>query len=370
MRATLLCTLFFATFAMGVQAQASGPMRTVNPDFTFIADQMMFVGDGWLPTSDIFESRSRVDQFYALDLTVPWTSDAPAWTRLARRANVFTSVSTAGTMAPTKDGTTVLFFDALGVYRYNIKTNDWDTNQKATLIRGFHAGATTDTDTGLVYGVSEAMLNPFGPGRPTRVTEFNPATNNFTVHEHDGLPLMSGGGSTIYSSAAKSLYLYEWGNINALFKYDIVSKAWSSVNATGDIPSSRHNPCFAPAYGGKKLILAGGASLRGADEVHIFDVATSVWTKTSSKPTGYFTAACAVAGDSLILWGGGHGAPGNDGGPIVLDIPSGKWGTKYTPGPASVNPVTSEQSATDRGARALPMALSAVVAVATILCIL
>ncbi|KAF9292629.1 hypothetical protein BGZ68_000033 [Mortierella alpina] len=356
---------------MSVAAQASRPKPALQSDFTFTAGQKLFVGDGWLPGTD-YES-SYMPQFYALDLTVAWTSDAPAWTRLTRRPNVPSNVITAGTMAPTKDSNTILFFDGLGVFRYNVKTDDWDLSQNATLVNGFHGGATTDTDTGLVYGVSGADISKYEHlSRPARVTEFNPATNNYTVQEYVGSPQRDKIASTVYSSVAKSLYLYESASDNALFRYDIASRKWSSVNATGDIPSPREQPCFASAYGGRKLILAGGNTERGSEEVHVFDVTTNEWTKTSNMPVGHYTATCAVSGDSFILWGGAHRNILNDGGPIVLDMPSGKWGTKFTPGPASVNPVIPKatQSAADRASRALPMALVAVVAVASFLCVL
>ncbi|KAF9990290.1 hypothetical protein BGZ75_002604 [Mortierella antarctica] len=307
---------------MGVQTQANRPQPAINSDFTFIGGKNLFVGDGWLPGPD--NIASRVDQFYALDLSVAWTSDTPAWTRLARRANVPGNVITAGTMAATKDSTTILFFDALSVHRYNIKTNDWTSSQNATLVNGFHAGATTDTDTGLVYGVSAAEHHRSSVVRPARVTEFNPATNTYTVQEYAGFPHMAMGGSTVYSSATKA-------------------------STCTSRPATMH---FS-AYGGKKLILAGGQTERGSDEVYVFDVTTAEWTKTSSIPLGYYTATCAVSGDSFILWGGGHGAIVNDGGPIVLDIPSGKWGTKFTS--------VGTQSAADRGSRALPVAFSAMV---------
>lgn len=228
MRATPICMLFCATLAMSVAAQASRPQPALQSDFTFTAGQKLFVGDGWLPGEDLHAY--RVPQFYALDLTVAWTSDAPAWTRLTRRPNVPDNVITAGTMAPTKDSNTILFFDAFGVFRYNVKTDDWDSSQNATLVNGFHGGATTDTDTGLVYGVSAAVRSEWeGRSRPARVTEFNPATNNYTVQEYDGSPRADKIASTVYSSVAKSLYLYESASDNALFRYDIASRKWSLV---------------------------------------------------------------------------------------------------------------------------------------------
>ncbi|CAO3571152.1 unnamed protein product [Mortierella alpina] len=235
------------------------------------------------------------------------------------------------------------FFNAHGVFRHSVKTNDWESSQNATLITGFHAGATADTDTGLVYSFKSTL----------------------TLHRCPRVPPLS-------SSAAKGLYLYEAASDNAsLFKYDIASKAWNLVNVTGDIPAARSSPCFASAYGGKKLILAGGITERSADEVYVFDVTTAVWTRTSSIPIGYYGGTCAVSGDSFILWGGAYRLALHEGGPIVLDMPSVKWGTKFTPGPASANPVipAAMPSAADRGSRALPIALSLLFMATSILCI-
>ncbi|KAF8985950.1 hypothetical protein BGZ52_009743 [Haplosporangium bisporale] len=39
-------------------------------------------------------------------------------------------------------------------------------------------------------------------------------------------------------------------------------------------------------------------------DVYIFDIETSIWTMETTTPVGYFSAACAVSGDHLILYGG------------------------------------------------------------------
>lgn len=103
------------------------------------------------------------------------------------------------------------------------------------------------------------------------------------------------------------------------------------------------------AYGGTKLIVAGGAispsgtpepvnSNLALDDVYMLDVATLVWTKLASLPTKYYGGVCAVSGDSFIIWGGYSTYSGdmvvvqsNLGGPIVLDLKANTWGTNYTP---------------------------------------
>ncbi|KAF9362712.1 hypothetical protein BGX34_005624 [Mortierella sp. NVP85] len=82
------------------------------------------------------------------------------------------------------------------------------------------------------------------------------------------------------------------------------------------------------AYGGKKLILAGGRDVKGLNlfnDVYSFDVATSVWSKLA---------------DSFILWGIGvkEGLGFNhEEGPAIPNIVSNTWGNKYRPGQTPIN---------------------------------
>ena len=106
---------------------------------------------------------------------------------------------------------------------------------------------------------------------------------------------------------------------------------------------------------GKQILLAGGArsvpawpehddfpngNSKGADkvlsDVFMFDVETSVWTKVSATPVGYYSSACAISGDSLILYGGfkesyRHGNVKNDNVPSIYDIKKNRWVSTYIP---------------------------------------
>ncbi|KAI1296176.1 hypothetical protein EDD11_007524 [Mortierella claussenii] len=339
----------------------NSPAPAAFSDFTFAEQQHLFIGDGTSGYGGIFDT--IVPQFFSLDLSTPWTSSNPAWTKLIRRPE--TKDSTVGVMTMDANGTAVLFI-LWTWYTYTIKTAVWEPPSQApypvSWVGGFEKGAATDSDTGLVYGLGDAFSdsNSTSANTPTwTMMELDIKNNKYTRKSISGAdaPGPQTKKSTVYSTLAKSLFTYEWarnGTDSALFKYNIATKTWSSVKATGDVPVQRNGPCLAPAYHGRKLILAGGATLERnpvtLTDVYIFDVVTSVWSKGAALPKPYTGSACAVSGDSFILWGGYNSLgimnknvtdPGATGvvlstdGPIVYNIVANSWGTSYTPGPAA-----------------------------------
>lgn len=88
------------------------------------------------------------------------------------------------------------------------------------------------------------------------------------------------------------------------------------------------------AHGGKKLILAGGQNLDQTavyNDVYIYDVATSVWSKLADAPRAARGPACAVSNDDFIFWGGLGVSTSSNEGPAILDITANTWGSSYTP---------------------------------------
>ncbi|KAG0093772.1 hypothetical protein BGZ93_001910 [Podila epicladia] len=73
------------------------------------------------------------------------------------------------------------------------------------------------------------------------------------------------------------------------------------------------------------------------NDVFMFDVETFVWTKVSTTPIGYHGSACAVSGDSLILYGGyktyysEDDQTENDNVPSIYDIKRNTWVSTYIP---------------------------------------
>ncbi|KAG0020139.1 hypothetical protein BGZ82_011684 [Podila clonocystis] len=78
---------------------------------------------------------------------------------------------------------------------------------------------------------------------------------------------------------------------------------------------------------------------KALNDVFMFDVETSVWTKVSTTPVRYLGSACAVSGDSLILYGGFNGyyldglvrLSENDNVPSIYDMKKNIWVSTYIP---------------------------------------
>jgi hypothetical protein len=99
-------------------------------------------------------------------------------------------------------------------------------------------------------------------------------------------------------------------------------------------------PPFLLAYGGKKLILAGGRKFnetQALSDAYMLDVKTSVWTRLNDAPRIAWSPVCAVTGDLFVYWGGDHVSPnesdyGSNGqGPAILNLATNTWDIGYAP---------------------------------------
>ncbi|GJJ76128.1 hypothetical protein EMPS_08487 [Entomortierella parvispora] len=313
-------------------------------DTSYIDGQTLYLGDGThLGNAHLF---TFVHQFLALDLTTSWTTASPAWKSLDRLTAY--PGDNNGPLAATPDGKSVFFFPTNGTRRYDVASGQYTKETFVELPFSFaDKGITTDTDAGLIYG--------FGGASSTgdwNITAFDPVKNSYTYQTISDGPSVTNTMTTVYSSAKKSFFTYKSPfrtGVSQLNQYDIAAKTFTPISATGAIPSPRKTPCFASAYNGTKLIIAGGAIDNSGtrapvnpnlalDDVYMLDVPTMVWTKMASMPSKYYGGICAVSGDSFIIWGGYNTFSGdsvviqsNLGGPIVLDMKANSWGTVYTP---------------------------------------
>jgi len=86
---------------------------------------------------------------------------------------------------------------------------------------------------------------------------------------------------------------------------------WSNITTRGTSPRPSVNHCMVSAYNGTKLVVFGGYdatfnSSTGVGTVHLLDLTTMVWKagKSVDPSLDRRNPACAVAGDSLVVWGG------------------------------------------------------------------
>ncbi|KAF9342522.1 hypothetical protein BGX34_008021, partial [Mortierella sp. NVP85] len=134
-------------------------------------------------------------------------------------------------------------------------TNEWAKDiYKSWTYSPFKGGVVTDTDSGLIYGI-DSLPTSTGEGSTVpfrwKFTEFNPTTKDSSFVEQDEHPdLLILWRTLVYSKASKTIYSYD--DVITFLEsepfqfnsYNIASKKWSAVNATGDIPPPRHTPCL------------------------------------------------------------------------------------------------------------------------------
>ncbi|KAI1295754.1 hypothetical protein EDD11_007840 [Mortierella claussenii] len=367
-----LATAMLATSSMAARStgpEGSGPYAAMQMRSGFIENKFMFVNDGFsysdLVPQDVGPPTyymNPLQQFYSLDLSVPWTSATAPWKNLtAQRPN---SVGTSQYVVAQDQSRLLFLSDSL--MEYTIANDSWRAVEgseyfgraQKTQWVDFGKGAVMDEDNGILYGFGSPSRNNVtrvadGPWKLTEVDLVKNTSQStlVTMKRPDPFNFMS----TVWSHEAKALYMYEWnaqpqpGPEHALMKYDIASRTWTVVSVTGDLPPNRAAPCMVPAYGGKKLILVGGqtyavnGSLSRSD-TYLFDTTTSVWQKVASAPRGYSSSTCAVSGDMLIVFGGySYDMVQNKDGPAVYNMATNTWGTHYVPN-TSAGPSTNVSS--------------------------
>ncbi|KAG0356704.1 hypothetical protein BG005_004352 [Podila minutissima] len=325
-----------------------GPGTVANADYVF-NDQKLYLSDGYYNGADKFQMTPR-QLFYSLDLTAPWPTSKPAWTKLVRQDKLY-----AGRMGLSKDGSVIYFFTPDSVQPYNVQKAEWGVVTNFTAAEFGTSLVATDTDSGKIIGVRHYVPTyPEGPRiiKDAQIifSEFDPKDNSIVK---TALNVTEFTEEVAYSSARKSLFFAATGPDSNLYEYNLATKNFSAVIGKGQVPGYRKGACFASANGGKTLILAGGQKVYQPPtdniignpgptpmltDVSVFDVETSTWTKVTETPNGYYQAACAVSGDSLILYGGFdklYPIPQpnihNDNVPAIFNLKDKVWVANYTP---------------------------------------
>ncbi|KAG0013492.1 hypothetical protein BGZ82_002117 [Podila clonocystis] len=298
---------------------------------------------------------------FALDLTTPWPTSSPAWSRAAFPKEASAAGSMTGTMAMTKDGSDLLAFGPETIVPFNIQKAEWGAGFAAQPHKFVNGGATTDTDTGLIYGM-EQTVDPSSNTTSRSLHVFDPKSRTMTMVTSVPTLAIHWLSNGVYSKARKSLFYPTFGDPSSnLQEFNLATKTWTAVMGTGDVPSARYGSCFIADPSGKKLIVVGGGRLETPlsvyqsvtpkaenvlSDIYMFDVESAVWTKVTSTPRAAMVPLCAVSGDSLIVVGGFTNltntdiyikaslAPADDI-PMVYDMKNNEWLSNYTPSQGS-----------------------------------
>ncbi|KAF9570994.1 hypothetical protein EC968_001135 [Mortierella alpina] len=254
-------------------------------------------------------SRGPSNQFFSLDFTQSWTVDAPAWRNLTSiNAGAAPSISgMAGTL--TKDDDFLVVTQQNGdatsgsIFEYKFSQSEWFplvSQQNAITSRG--PLVVTDLDSGIIYFLGDGLSLQRGTADPSAKRE------------------MKGSELKVPSGQAGSWSPHE----KRLLSTVVTSNRQMDVQASN----------LQDADGSKYYMFGGSfmADNKLNGELFILNMQSKLWSR-APMASPRTKMACAVAGNSLVIWGGYQDIGETllvDNRPIIFDTALGEWVQRFT----------------------------------------
>ncbi|KAG0016097.1 hypothetical protein BGZ82_001207 [Podila clonocystis] len=343
---------------------AFNPSAIAGSEYAFRDNQALYINGGEYASTGM--NVTYRNDFYKLDLSVPWNASQAPWNRL-RRPNY--NQYAKERMVLSRDGG-ALYSGDYNIQAYITRRNVWQRTRAIESYPGsFELGSIMDQDSGIVYNLGSCNSGASLEVAPSCFLSTFETTNGDIGG--DDVPWENVKNSTyrsiqgVYSQDQKSMYFLRGAEATlstvqgkiVIMEYKTSSKTWTKLETKGDVPDNRIRSCFAASHGGAKLILTGGGKPPetvnaraprdtnvALKDIYMLDVATATWTKLPDAPSPYYKPVCAVSGDSLILYGGysAHAGEtvngtivtnGND--PSIFNLGSNTWVKEYKPSTTS-----------------------------------
>ncbi|KAF9958078.1 hypothetical protein BGZ65_001683 [Modicella reniformis] len=288
-----------------------------------------------------------LQHFWELDLTIPWNTTAPAWSNLPLGpGNAYHS---AGYSA---DNNSFIIFGRdtgalpevvtpnwINVYDITTKVWSFGTNPPSlveTSRRDFYVVSNPDANKIYILGGNAGV-------------EGTISSNAFDVYDPDSrsmtetpTPLPGPQDISTYSAVwvprLKAMLVIGGHQANVkgnpfqgVYLYHPATGSWTTqVDTDGSLVA----------------MFSGFIHYPGTGEpfVYILDTVTWTWTTKPSQGRGRGNAACTIADDTFIIWGGFYNAPNTVNGVptgaealLLFSLSRKEWLTTYTPDPAIAN---------------------------------
>ncbi|KAG0289821.1 hypothetical protein BGZ96_006690 [Linnemannia gamsii] len=308
-----LCATFLTQHHLFALAQTFTPIVVSGPAYARTITKLYVVGGAQSIVPDV-----RISQFMYLDLLVPFTSTAPAWTQLAdgpQQSNFPAAFSS--------DEKVLYVFHIPGTnspWQYSIADHTW---QEVTATKFGNAnwegiGAVTDPRSGLIHlaggyddinakATSLKIITSFDPVSQTIDTQSLPPPDKvFPIRWYYGNVWSRNRSSIIY-----------WGGVNRDSRVPVAPVEngvtefvpelmnWYTMYIQGVAPAVRADHCMAANEDGTKIAIYGGRLRNNTivGELWILNIITYTWTQAASGPPRTHSA-CTIAGDQFLIWGG------------------------------------------------------------------
>lgn len=257
--------------------------------------------------------------FYRLDLNVRWNTSSPVWSSLPSNGMAVSGVS-GGFLS--SSAFVVHSNSPPGVFSYSMPSQTWTRLVGSTgAANGGPQVVTTMTDNRTYFLTDGFSVDSQGAN-----------LTNFKQRLGDGSAavwsprlgkVLSAGTNSSGAFDIRTLDLSSAGSI------------WTSLNVNGP-PIERQFHCFVPVDSDPtSFLLYGGRNSDGAlGDLWLLNLSTAMWTPLPSG-TNRHSMACAVSGDSLVVWGGYINTNNQlaDTTPLLYNLTTKKWGaTQFIPG--------------------------------------
>ncbi|KAF9311832.1 hypothetical protein BG003_006917 [Podila horticola] len=327
---------------VSAQVVGSAPVPVTGASYARSRTKL-FVQGGVVTANGI--TVAQQNQMFALDLSTPWSANNPAWIQLKsgptqayHSAVVSTDEQVFATFRNTPSGSITNNLS----YRFSIPANSWmQSTIKVQNPSREGVVAVKDPASGLVYlagGFQSDDSQMYIANLDTDTLSMFTMPSNIMADRffYSGVYLKSrksiiyfGGTNSAYSSSPSA------SSQNLVTEFVPSTGAWSNLIANNPNPSHRSEFCMAANDDGTKVVVFGGRldSSTYARDIWILDIPNMVWTQGPSLSEPRASAACVLAGNTFIAWGGSNGQRTVDGTPILYDINTNQYIISYAPPP-------------------------------------
>ncbi|KAF9343367.1 Leucine-zipper-like transcriptional regulator 1 [Mortierella sp. AD094] len=331
-----------------IQNPPSTPPVTA-PD---LASGMAYASDGTklYIQGGVSPTNIQLKQFYYLDLSNSWPVNAPAWKNLIEPP--FSGTSGTLTLDPSKRFiVTEQQQSNIYIYEPNGSSPTGSGSSTQGTWTTFPIGKQTISSTGPILTTKNVNVNG------TEQIYYFGSDSSFTANLSPGslqaslIPIAISSTSANIAQGAGAVSTSTMGVIRAessnLLNMDVqlfndTSQKWTSLNPAGSPPVRRIGHCFVPNNDGSKYYLFGGLdnSSNPLSDLYSFDINARNWTQLADSGSGNSRSsmACAVAGDTFIVWGGLNPVQNI---PVLYSITTNTWGVQQFVAPTG-NPARSE----------------------------
>ncbi|KAF9122309.1 kelch domain containing 4 [Mortierella sp. 14UC] len=278
-------------------------------------------------------------QFAVLDLSVPWKGISPAWKKLPNGPK-----QNGAPVAMNREGTKLINFMIPGnssadpfAQIFDIASNTWMPS-KIHVASPNRNGlrAITSPDNGYTYiaGGYEA------DDKMDQMYVYHWDTDELTkIGMGSGAMVNTQHYRAVWWTTKKSI-LYFGGFASGQFAradvnvFDTATEGFTSLQTTGEAPGPRSDMCMAISEDGTKLVVFGGRYYDMwkqwiQNSLYILDLNTMVWTRAQDYATPRTYAACTIADDTFISWGGTDTVTTVNSPAIIYDLKRNKYLSQF-----------------------------------------